>query len=294
MIFLGFPTIFSFIIYFNQNSSIKECDGINFIPRPAGTQLILINNNSDLAFIATSGNGSQSNPYIIENHVINGQNTKACIVINNTDKYFTLKNCTLHNATYGIYLNNVSHGFLRDNILHDNGNSGIYLNNSHNNTLYGNTITYNNETAIKLSFSHDNNLYTNTLYYNDMYGIFLNNSKNNDLIGNNIWDNYHSGVYMNSSNNNTISGNFVNNHLYGILLRSSNHSQVVNNDGYGNNQIIVEIECEGNYFENNFPVEPNGRNDNYNPLIIDFTIIILISIIFFLIPFTRKIAIIIK
>ena len=42
-----------------------------------------------------SGMGTWSNPYIIENLSINGQNSKTCLEITNSTKYFIITNCTL-------------------------------------------------------------------------------------------------------------------------------------------------------------------------------------------------------
>ncbi|MFX0049281.1 MAG: hypothetical protein ACFE8G_14150, partial [Candidatus Hermodarchaeota archaeon] len=45
-----------------------------------------------------TGNGSYSNPYIIEDLVIDGGGSGSCILIENSDVNFKIENCTIYNS----------------------------------------------------------------------------------------------------------------------------------------------------------------------------------------------------
>ncbi|MEM4161381.1 MAG: fibronectin type III domain-containing protein, partial [Thermoplasmata archaeon] len=120
-----------------------------------GFERIHINGNADFASKAAlygwEGDGSQGNPYIIENYSIDGNGTEYCIWIENTDVYFVIRNCNVYGATdyndtpggTGIALNNVRNGTLENNKC-NNSRYGIYLyggsqyNNITNNNASGN------------------------------------------------------------------------------------------------------------------------------------------------------------
>ena len=99
-----------------------------------------------------SGNGTWSNPYIIENVSINA-NTGNCIEIKNSDAYFIIRNVTVYNSG-GYY------------------NAGIKLSYVDNSMIFNNTA-YNNEDGIYLYYSNNNTLSGNTASNNDLYGIYL-------------------------------------------------------------------------------------------------------------------------
>ncbi|MEM2899361.1 MAG: NosD domain-containing protein, partial [Thermoplasmata archaeon] len=77
---------------------------------------IRINNDNEFtpANGVVSGNGSISDPYIIEGWNIDGTPFGYCIYIGNTTKYFIIRNCTLMNTIDGnaIAFVNVTHGLV--------------------------------------------------------------------------------------------------------------------------------------------------------------------------------------
>ena len=77
------------------------------------------NGNEQLANLSCSGEGTELDPYIIEHWVINSSGyNKDCIMIENTDAHFIIRNCTLTNADngkVGIYCNNVTNGVMVNN-----------------------------------------------------------------------------------------------------------------------------------------------------------------------------------
>jgi len=72
------------------------------------------------------------------------------------------------------------------------------------------------------------------------------------------------------SHYNIVSGNIASNNVYGIHLGYSDYNNITGNALIGNDECIVEDNCEGNIFENNDCGEGDG---------ISFEIIILISVI---------------
>ena len=66
-----------------------------------------------------TGNGTYSEPYIIEDLVIDAGGSGSCISIENSDVYFIIENCTLYNSggyyTAGIKLSYVDNSQLINN-----------------------------------------------------------------------------------------------------------------------------------------------------------------------------------
>ncbi|MHA1257266.1 MAG: hypothetical protein ACTSPS_16875, partial [Promethearchaeota archaeon] len=63
------------------------------------------------------GNGTQSNPYIIENVTVDvNKNSDFCISIMNSNVYFSINNCTVSKASItGILIKNVSNSIIVNN-----------------------------------------------------------------------------------------------------------------------------------------------------------------------------------
>jgi len=260
-------------IHLNKSSNIshyerEECvdqSYINDLRLASSDKIITINNNSDLKQVSSSGNGSQVNPYIIEKKFINGNGSLYCILVNNTNKFFTLKHCELYNSTYGILLNNVSNGVLLLNVLHNNFKSGVYFTKSSNNTISGNFFHKNRFYGLFLEICNSTSIEGNYLLYNNMTGIFLNNSE-----------------YIN------VTLNSIENHHCAIALCNSNYTNVIKNTGVDNNIAISEFNCRENYFEENvFSFSNKGRIDEKDSgdnekVFIDFTVILLFGVIGFI------------
>ncbi|MDI6708871.1 MAG: right-handed parallel beta-helix repeat-containing protein [Candidatus Thermoplasmatota archaeon] len=137
---------------------------------------IYINGNDD--FIVgqngvVSGSGTQADPYIIENWDIDASSANG-IEIRNTDVYFIIRNCTIHdgesNDNYGVYFYHVQNGKIN------------------------NLTSYNNYCGIHLYYSSNNTISSNQIY-NSSYGIWLYNSSNNEIHYCNIYSNTNYGIY---------------------------------------------------------------------------------------------------
>jgi len=200
ILILGIFLTLSFIINTNLNSNVgisnknsEYSDEINFdnehLKLSEVSEKIHIDNNWTDAWDAgiCTGNGTYSEPYVIEDLEIDGGDLGSCILIENSDVYFRIENCTTYNSggiwsDAGIRLDYVNNGQIIDNNCSFNS-LGIYLSYSDNNTVSGNTAR-NNEHGIRLSYSNYNNISGNTANNNDEFGIIIQGSDNN-ISGNN-------------------------------------------------------------------------------------------------------------
>ena len=115
-----------------------------------------------------TGNGTYSDPYIIEDLEINGAGSGSCIFIENSEMYFRIENCTLFNSgedyrEAGINLVNVNNGQILNNTCSNNNNKGIRLWNCNNSIISGNTVNNNHAYGIVLNGSHNYTISGNTI-----------------------------------------------------------------------------------------------------------------------------------
>jgi parallel beta-helix repeat protein len=164
----------------------------------------------------SSGSGTASSPYIIENWDINASSAHG-IKIQNTDVYFIIRNCVIHDGKndyrHGIYFNSVSNGKIENCTIYNNWN-GIYIKYSSNSNIIGNHIYNNTWYGIWLSFSSNNNLTANHIHNNYDDGIHLSSSSNNNLSANQIYNNSDYGIYLYYSSNNNLKNNILENNTY--------------------------------------------------------------------------------
>ena len=240
-----------FVVMVNESTGDENGAGMSFAPENPEPMLtshapIRINNNSDLASAASSGSGTEADPYIIENYDINGNGYGYCIYIGNTTAHFIVRNCYLHDANgvdswpyypdSGLILYNVQNGIIMDITSNSNNENGIHLYSySNNNIIRNNTANSNKEYGIYL-YSSSNNTISNNNASNNNYSIFLSSSSSNTISNNTANSNNDKGIYLSSSNRNAISNNTANsNGWYGIYLYSSNGNTITDNTANSNN-----------------------------------------------------------
>ena len=227
-----------------------------------------------------NGSGTWEDPYIIENVKIDGLNNHNCIRIDNSDVYFTIRNCTLINGrdeywhSGGIRLENVSNGRLLNNNCSFN-QQGIYLTSSNNNTISGNTANNNTINGIILyDQCNDTKILRNTANFNAKDptagdGINIKNGYRNLIIGNNVSNNagrgldlsfiYDTEIINNTANNNgdgfvgegiavqasqniTISLNNVQDNGYGLNIYNDQDCKILNNTAISNEDDGIHVE----------------------------------------------------
>ena len=136
-----------------------------------------------------SGDGSEGDPYIIENWRINAS-TGHGIWIENTNAHFIIRNCKIFNGTYGIYLKTAKNGVVSNNLLIKDG-IGIYLYSSSQNTFLNNTLN-NSGTGIYIYLGSNDNIFENNDVLNGSAGISILASSNatfhNNTMANNTYN----------------------------------------------------------------------------------------------------------
>ena len=182
---------------------------------------IYINGNSGWASFKAAGNctgsGIFSDPYVIEDLEIDGTGPGAGILIENSDVYFKIENCTINNVPQfdaGIWLHHVENGTLLGNTLSNNW-QGIGLSTQcKNNTIQGNIANSNTDIGITLWESSDNYIKDNTANSNGGRGINLEtNSSYNEVVNNTANFNGWVGILLggNSAHNSVMSNTCTNN-----------------------------------------------------------------------------------
>ncbi|MBA7475044.1 hypothetical protein ES707_10408 [subsurface metagenome] len=263
-----------------NNSENSNChDNINsdkeYLKISAISGKIRITNNSGWVDFKNAGNctgnGTYSDPYVIEDLIIDPGRWVTCIVIENSDVYFRIENCSLLHSGGAVRLSNVNNSMIIKNNCSSNSNGidlwrcnnstisgntannnddwGISLSDCNNSTISGNTANNNGE-GIYLYYSHDINASGNTANNNDDWGIFLASIDYTTFSGNTANNNKY-GIFLSYSDYNTISGNTANDNKRGIYLHCSRYNTISGNTFLGNDECIVEENCEGNIFENN-------------------------------------------
>lgn len=241
---------------------------------------LLIDGNVELSYNATQGNGSITNPYILENFRIEVNNSNG-IQIKNTNAYFILRNCTIKNLLGGFFsvkFTNVTHANISNNFIipaynaigtlrleSSNNNTiesnfgpggGIELINSKYNLIRNNSVSYDSSGILLEDDSNYNDVFNNTARF-CAGGLGITESHNN-TISSNILE-YHSqwlgsgyGLSLYKSTNNTLLNNKANsNQKYGISLKNSSNNRILNNIAINNtNGIYLEYSIN-NYLFNN-------------------------------------------
>ncbi len=213
---------------------------------------ISINNNGDFATYASSGNGSASNPWIIENLVLNGNGTGIIFDIQDTDAHFIIRNCYLYNTTSNaIDIFQAGNGTILNNTI-TNCNTAIYIERGSNFQVINNTLTLNTLNGFE---TNDGATYielvNNTITHNGYTGVYLWGTNHSLLSENTIKNNTNNGLtFDNLCVNNTIAYNTLDNNTDGLeLLDRSNFNRIRYNTMNNNS-------AYGIYFD-------NGQN-NYN------------------------------
>ncbi|MFX1575052.1 MAG: nitrous oxide reductase family maturation protein NosD [Promethearchaeota archaeon] len=294
--------ITNYIIFNDQNGTFENKDEnkLKSLKKSAGyfesfihiDGSILDNwSNTALNYDWCSGNGSWSNPYIIENVTIDAISSptgQGIFIDNSKVDFFIIKNCKIFNAfaDNGILLRNTDNGTLLNNTCSTNS-EGIQLNNNcNNNTISENIVNTHTGDGIYLVQNNDNNtIFGNTVYISGGSGIYLNNLCNgNNISGNTVHSNGGSGIDLdNGCTGNIISGNTAydnsgsgidldngcdSNNISGNTVYSNSDSGIYltglcnNNTIAGNN---ASDNLYGIYLENNCndnTVSGNIANDN--------------------------------
>ena len=205
---------------------------------------ILIQSNEDFYNANFEGNGTEENPFIIENFSFTGYDGPL-IKIQNTNLYFIIRENKLNGlatSTQGIYLVNVIHGSILRNIIENNNIWGIIIVNSNSINIKNNLIKNNSLGAINSYDSSDITIEENAIHNNDLGISFSNEVKSSRIERNSFVGNTNFAILFgrgNKSNNPTVTSNnvfentFINNSKN--LLNKSQASDWGSNNGFSSN-----------------------------------------------------------
>jgi parallel beta-helix repeat protein len=230
---------------------------------------ISIEQNSDFAELGFSGDGTESNPYVITGYEIHSRN--ACITISHTWVHFEVRNCYLtaedRNAGTGINLVNVINGKVLDCVINQMS-VGVYLDSCYNTSVSRCSISqqsYGGQSisgAIGSSHSQYCSISQNTIV-DCQYGVNLDQSEFCTIERNTINTSEISHVRLSSGKNHTIDGNY----LSGSCQEGLRLEWVRTCSIYNNTMIHCGVYMEGpsiyfwNHLESNNTV--NGRPIGY-------------------------------
>ena len=218
------------------------------------------------------GNGSVTNPYIIENYrIVNSSDVNGIYISSTTNNYIIRNNYISMNGSTssGIYIaSQPASGTVNitNNILDNNTVTGLYLYQSTNMIVSNNSIINNRQYGMNTQYSSYLNISDNLISGNgnstntDYGGITGYQTTNSIFYGNNISLNYRGinlGYY--SQNNTFINNTFYKNQYYGLDFELSSVATVENNTFLENSYTPIyyssfttptSLLIQGNTFQN--------------------------------------------
>jgi len=220
------------IILDNENVSLSKISGPIYINDYSPSDNWSVAKGAGIC----TGNGTYSEPYIIEDFVIDGGGSGDGILIENSDVYFRIENCTIYNAYSGIKLNYTNNGTLFENNC-SNNEHGIHLENCKDNFISGNTVHNNFQTGISIPSCINIKVSENNVNSNQLLGIALMGSDHNSILNNSVSYSGADGISMGTCDYNNISGNTLDNNPFGIYIDEGRYNlilgNIINNGNYG-------------------------------------------------------------
>jgi parallel beta-helix repeat protein len=201
--------LFLVIVLFRPASSFSTVFGVNesnpILSNQVNHESITIASDNDFISQGWPGNGSISNPFLIEGLSILSDDE--CVKITNTSSYFVIRNCMLswmlnQGHGTGVYLRNVTHGTIELSTM--SGLSVAILDQHSANNVYRNNTIEDTWDGILVG-SCNNNLVSNNTVAGNPRGvdIWLLDSRACSVLGNAV-----SGIFFDWSTNCTAEHNY--------------------------------------------------------------------------------------
>jgi len=205
---------------------------------------IVIQSDSNISLYSLPGNGTEEDPYRIENLNIT-TTEEASISISYTTKYFLIQNCLLDGDSYSIYILDVAPDSIkiRNNLCQNYQKSGMEIRKAEGIELFNNTCNKGNDWGIHATFSPNINISNNTCTQSNEGGIFLNYCNYSYIYGNNISENHKGGILLDDSFFAAIISNSLSDNSYqgGIRLSKSHSATIANNSCFNNVQFNIHL-----------------------------------------------------
>gem|GEM_PF-1785764 len=193
------------------NPGVNDTYPLTQIPRAP----IRINNDDEFtpANGVYQGLGTPEEPYVLENFNIDGTNFGYCIYIGNTTKYFTIRNCTLHNASNP--MGNVDEYYMDAGVNIYNATNGKLFNCSMKSCVFGAYIQHSEKIDISNCSAFDN---TNNIQILNSKSISVTNCKLTSALN--------SGLVVQESAYYSIENNSISNCFYGINAKNTYYGNI--------------------------------------------------------------------
>ncbi len=198
---------------------------------------ISITSDSELEIFP--GTGTAEDPYLIDGYKITTTSIDG-IFIDDTTKYFIVRNCYVDTSHYGIHIKNVADGTATViNNTCNNNYGGISLSSSGSSTVANNTCS-NNSDGIMLLSSGSSTVANNTCSNNYYRGIYLQYSGSSTVVNNSFTN---CGLHINDGTINAylsyaVENNWVNGKKLGFCTNLD--STIISEPVYG--QLIL-VNC---------------------------------------------------
>jgi len=246
------------------------------------------------------GSGTEEDPYMIKDLVIDVEGSIFAMMITNSDAYFKIMNCTFTNGgiegerTAGLLLVNTQNGIIFKNQFTDNGGSGIALIGAQNVRIQKNLCNQ-NLVGIYLEWSMFNTIKQNDCKNNLISGIVIASShktiiENNDCAGNaeagialinvntvdpdpehdpkdniiykNNLENNQLGIYLSNADLNDVLMNTIAENFYGILIVAGSEENTVYHNNILDNVVqSVDSQPWANNWHHPYMFEGNFWSD---------------------------------
>lgn len=181
---------------YHKESIYTDSDTKGFTISPVSGRIHIVGNSMWEDFKNDgycTGEGTYTNPYIIQDLIIDAGGLGSCIRIEDSDVYFRIMDCILFRASSYYYaaikLLHVSNAQLINNDCSFN-DYGIHLIRSDSVIISGNTVNNNTYVGVVLDQSDNNTITGNIINYNNNCGVYLEESDNNIVSGNNLMGNH--------------------------------------------------------------------------------------------------------
>ncbi|TET10269.1 MAG: hypothetical protein E3J86_06175 [Candidatus Thorarchaeota archaeon] len=187
------------------------------------------------------GNGSESNPFIIENLLIRSEYTS--IMIRNTTKHFEVRRChlTRPDSVLGggpaVSFRNVTNGHAINNII--NGTAyGLLIRNSTGVVVTDNTVYDTMFSGVEVDWAQEVLIANNTIHHS-VSGIALYETTDLTIRDNRVYR-CHTGVFLTDVHSSNILGNTIWRNILGLDLAIGN-SIITNNSIYWNAEFGIRV-----------------------------------------------------
>ena len=213
---------------------------------------IIITNESDFSDLGFPGNGSLSDPYLIQGFEISA--TEDCISISDIRANFTIKDCVLtsesHESGYGVLLDNSTSGNI-ERCTVTNKEVGIKLDHADSPSVRDCTIN-GCRIGVYAFWLYYTNISSNHIYDCSRYGICVSFTLYSEVFNNTVHDNDYCGIALSSTDESVAANNTVYNNLFGsrnmlfdsfggISLEWCDECVVANNTIMNNNEAGIYL-----------------------------------------------------